>query len=223
MEVKEEPKLYPNLEQLPAEPTAPNLYSNILGIGREPDGGHTYRLQKIGEIQKTLEMERDKRFDLSKKYQRSVNILSGVCYVLEIASVGLGTAGITLLSTVIATPVVMVMEGVALCAGGLSVAGNLICDKVLSPKAKKHIRIKMLADAKLNTISDHISKALKDNTISDEEYTLILSELEKFIQMKDEIRTKNKSKIDDETKQSLIKQGKDQAVEQFRNLFGTPQ
>jgi hypothetical protein len=38
--------------------------------------------------------------------------------------------------------------------------------------------------------------------------------------MKDEIRTKTKTKIDDETKQSPVKQGKEQAVEQFVNMFG---
>jgi hypothetical protein len=50
-----------------------------------------------------------------------------------------------------------------------------------------------------------------------------MSELNKFNQMKDEIRTKTKTKIDDETKHSLIKQGKEQAVEQFRNMFGKTQ
>jgi dsDNA-specific endonuclease/ATPase MutS2 len=78
----------------------------------------------------------------------------------------------------------------------------------------------MLAESKINTISDHISKALKDNHVSDDEFSLIMSELTKFNQMKDEIRTKTKTKIDDETKQSLIKQGKEQAVEQFKNMFG---
>ena len=215
MEIKEteQPKLYPNLEPLPRQPTAPNIYNDV-------DSGHTYRLQKIGEIQKTLEAERDKRYNLAKKYQRSINIISGCCYLFEITSVGLGTAGIALLSTIIATPVVMAMEGVAIGAGGLSVAGNLICNKVLSSKAKKHLQIKLLAESKLNKINDHVSKALKDSLISDEEFTLILSELEKFYELKQEIRSKTKSKIDDETKQSLIKQGKEQAVEQFRNMFG---
>jgi dsDNA-specific endonuclease/ATPase MutS2 len=87
-------------------------------------------------------------------------------------------------------------------------------------KAQKHIRITMLAESKINTISDHISKALKDNHVSDDEFALIMSELTEFYQMKDEIRTKTKTKIDDETKQSLIRQGKEQAVEQFKNMFG---
>jgi hypothetical protein len=78
----------------------------------------------------------------------------------------------------------------------------------------------MLAESKINTINDHVSKAFKDNHVSDDEFSLIISELTKFNQMKDEIRMKTKTKIHDETKQSLIKQGKEQAVEQFRNMFG---
>ena len=57
-------------------------------------------------------------------------------------------------------------------------------------KAEKHEKIKMLASAKLNTINDHISKALKYETILDEEYSLSLSESTKFRQMKEEIRSK---------------------------------
>ena len=39
--------------------------------------------------------------------------------------------------------------------------------------------------------------------------------------MKEDIRSKVKTKIDDETKQSLIKQGKEKAIEEFSNMFGT--
>jgi hypothetical protein len=151
---------------------------------------------------------------------RSINVLTGLSYGCEVATIGLGAAGVALLTTVVATTVVIAMEGVALGTGAISVAFNLVCDKVLSVKARKHIRIMMLAESKINTIADHVSKALKDNHVSYEEFTLILSELTKFNQMKDEIRTKTKPKIDDETKQSLIKQGKEQAVGQFKNMFG---
>ena len=136
-----------------------------------------------------------------------------------LGAVGLGTAGIVLLTTIVATPIVMVMEGVALAAGGLSAASNLICDKVLANKTKKHIQIQMLAESKLNTVNDHISKALKYGFISDDEFTLILSELDKFYTMRDEIRNKITSKIDEETKESLIKQGKDIATEEYQNML----
>ena len=118
-----------------------------------------------------------------------------------------------------ATPIVMIMEGVALAAGGLSAASNLICDKVLANKTKKHIQIQMLAEAKLNTINDHISKALKDGYISDDEFTLIISELDKFYTMRDEIRNKITSKIDEETKEQLIKQGMDKATEEYQSML----
>ena len=71
----------------------------------------------------------------------------------------------------------------------------------------------------MNTINDHISKALKDGYISDEEFTLLLSELDKFYKMRDEIRSKTTTKIDAETKESLILEGKNKAIEEFQNMF----
>ena len=76
----------------------------------------------------------------------------------------------------------------------------------------------MLAESKLNTTNDHISKALKDGYISDEEFTLILSQLDKFYNMRDEIRSKT-TKTDAETKESLIMEGKNKAIEDFQNMF----
>lgn len=78
----------------------------------------------------------------------------------------------------------------------------------------------MLADAKLNTISDHISKALKDAMVSDEEYSLILSEIDKFNSMKDEIRSKIKVALDEDVKQSLIEQGRVEALQSVQTMFG---
>jgi hypothetical protein len=107
--------------------------------------------------------------------------------------------------------------------GVLSIIGNQVHRK-LGLKAEKHEKIKILAESKLNTISDHISKALKDNHISDDEFKLILDELDKFNTMKDEIRTKVKVKLDEETKKSLINQGKEDAMKQVQSMLQyTPQ
>ena len=76
-----------------------------------------------------------------------------------------------------------------------------------------------MAEAKLNTINDHISKALTDGKVSDDEFTLILSELNKFSEMKGEIRRKARAYINDELKNSLIEQGREQARESFRTHF----
>jgi len=203
-----EKKLYPTL------PTAP-AGEVIIVEGT----AHSYRLQKISEIQNSIEQERDKRAALSKKYHRSVNIIRVADEVLIGVTMGLGVAGIGILSTVIVAPIAIAMEAAALGAGALSIIGGQV-NKKLALKAEKHEKIKTLADAKLNTISDHISKALKDNMISDEEYSLILSEVEKFNTMKEVVRSKSKIGIDEETKQSLINQGREDAIKSFQTMFG---
>ena len=197
----------------PVLPTAPEIQSaNTKG------SAHSYRLQIIKEMQKQIEHEREKRSTLSKKYHRSVQIINILDNILVGATMGLGVAGIELLSTIIAAPMTIAMEGVAIGTGFLSIIGAQV-NKKLALKAEKHEKIKTLADAKLNTISDHISKALKDDHISDDEFSLIISELEKFNSMREEIRSKIKVGIDEATKQSLINQGRENAMKSFQNIF----
>ena len=86
-------------------------------------------------------------------------------------------------------------------------------------KAEKLEKIKVLAEAKLNTISDHISKALIDGVVDDKEFSLILSELEKYKEMKEEICKKIKVSLDDATKNSLIEQGRAEALKNVQNMF----
>jgi hypothetical protein len=49
----------------------------------------------------------------------------GLSYGCKAATIGLGTAGVALLTTVIATPVVIAMEGVALGTAAISVCVQL--------------------------------------------------------------------------------------------------
>ena len=57
----------------------------------------------------------------------------------------------------------------------------------LQAKARKHDLIRGLAESKLNTITDRISVALNDKKITEEEFRLILSKVDKYNQMKAEI------------------------------------
>ena len=196
MEMKE---IYPKL------PTAPPI----------EDQGQGYRLQKINEIQMFLEKEVETREALSKKYFRAAKIVDNVDTVLIAITLGGGGAGgIGLLSTVIAAPAVIAIEGVALFMGFLSIIGKYSVKKSMS-KAEKHEKIKTIASEKLDTIASHISKALSDNKVTDEEFKLILEELEKHKVMK-EVRTKTKKKII--TDESLIERGRQEARESFRRL-----
>ena len=97
--------------------------------------------------------------------------------VLIAITLGDGAGGVPLLSTVVAAPTVIVIEGVVLFTGLLSIIGKYSVKKSTS-KAEKHVKIKTIASTKLDTIASHISKALSDNKVTDEEFRLILEELE---------------------------------------------
>ena len=189
MEMKE--NLYPKL------PTAPPIEYQ----------GQGYRLQKINEIQAFLEKEVETREALSKKYFRAAGIVDNVDMVLIAITIGGGAWDVALLSTVIAAAAVIATEGVALFTGFLSIIGKYTVKKSTS-KAEKHEKIKTIASAKLDTIASHVSKALSDNKVTDEEFRLILEEMEKYKVMKEEVRTKTKKKIGTKTEETLIERGR---------------
>ena len=134
-------------------------------------------------------------------------IVDNVDTVLIAITLGGGAAGIGLLSMVIAAPAVIAVEGVTLFTGFLSIIGEYSVKKSTS-KAEKHKKMKTIASAKLDTIASHISKALSDNKVTDEEFRLILEELEKYKVMKEEVRSKTKKKIAAETEETLIERGR---------------
>ena len=179
----------------------------------------SFRLQEVTRLKKQLEDERDKREVLSKKYRRGVNAIDGVDTALLVASMGMGIGGLGLLSTIIAAPVVLGLEVAALGCGALGVSAKFIRRR-LGVKAGKHNEIRVLAESKLNTIADHVSTALVDGKISQEEFRLILDEIDKYTQMKAEIRSRARKthagiSLDEEAKNSLIQQGRDEARASF--------
>ena len=106
-------------------------------------------------------------------------------------------------------------SGVA--TGAISLIGNIFSKKATT-KAEKHLKIKTLASAKLDTIASYISKAMMDDYISDEEFKLIMSEMDKYKAMKEEIRSNTKKKLKTEEEESLIERGRQEARESFRRL-----
>ena len=94
--------------------------------------------------------------------------------------------GVGLLMTIIATPIAIGLQARVIASGLLGAGGRFICWK-LEAKARKHDQIRVLAISKLNSIADRISAALTHDKISEEEFHLILSEVDKYDQMKAEI------------------------------------
>ena len=211
-ELKE--KIYPTLPNIRESPSAPPTELNEMGN----DQGHSYRLKVITGVQKYLEEEITKRENFSKKYFRISRVINSVDSVLISISFGAGISGAVLLSTVVAAPVVLGLEISAGAIGLISLIGNVVSKKT-AIKAEKHLKIKMLATAKLDTIKTHVSIALVDDHISNDEFNLIMEELNKYKVMKEEIRSNSKNKIKKEEEESLIEQGRQEARESFRKLI----
>ena len=208
------------------EPSAPSLYPELPREELVEDRDHSYRLGEISALKKRLEGERDKRAALYKKYHRGVNVIDGVDTSLLTVSIGMGIAGMGVMSTVVAAPVALGLEITALVFGTFGVVGRFV-GRRLAVKAKKHDEIRILAESKLNTITDHVSKALMDGTVSDEEFSLIMSEVDKFGKMKSEIRSGARKAhselvLDEETKQSLIQQGRDEVRDSLLKKLDSP-
>jgi hypothetical protein len=128
---------------------------------------------------------------------------------------GLGCAGVGLLSTIIAAPIVVGLEAAAMACGVLSIASKFV-EKKLSTKARKHDDLRMLALSKANTIASHVSKALSDGEVSDEEFRIIMEEVSKYEELKASIRVAGRHahsavRIDDEAKKALIQRGREEA------------
>ncbi len=206
------------------QPTAPpaQIYPELPATS----SGENYRLQEISSLKRRLEEERDLRAQLYKKYRRGVNALDGVDATLLAVSLGLGIGGVGLLSTIIAAPVVLGLELGALSTGLLGISCKFV-GRRLAIKAKKHNDVRVLAESKLDTIADHVSKALNDGRVSDEEFRLIIEELGKYDQMKSQIRAGARKahaavELDEETKNSLIRRGRDQARASFIKKLAEP-
>ena len=210
-EMKEK-KIYPSLPDVRENPSAPNIVNTDLD-----DRGHSYRLKVITDVQKFLEEEIQKRDALSKKYfrvARIVNVADNVLIGITICAEG---AGAVLLSTGVGAPLALDLGISGAATGAISLIGNIVVKKTTT-KAEKHLKIKTLAAAKLDTIASHISKAMMDNFISDEEFKLIMEEMNKYKAMKEEIKSNTKKKLKTEEEESLIERGRQEARESFRKL-----
>ena len=207
-----ERNIYPELPTIREQPTAPNVINHS-----SDDHGHSYRLNIIREIQAFLEEEIKNREAFSKKYFRMAKVVNMVDNALITITIGAEGTGAILLATGVGAPFALALGISGAVTGAVSLIGNIFSKKATT-KAEKHLKIKTLAIAKLDTITTHISKALTDNFISDEEFKLIMEEMDKYKALKEEIRNNTKKKLKTEEEESLIERGRQEARESFRKL-----
>ena len=204
-------KVYPELPTIRENPSAPVVN------GGADDRGHGYRLKHIQEIQKFLEEEIKTREAFSKKYSRISRIINIVNNGLATIILGTGGTGGALLLTGVGAPFAAALAIGGVVLGGITIIGNFYSRKART-KGEKHLKISERAISKLDTIASHVSKALMDDHVSNEEFNLILEEMNKYKAMKEEIRNNTKKKLKDEEKESLIEKGRQEATNSFRKL-----
>ena len=177
-----------------------NLYPTLLDSRESPsapaidDRGCSHRLKVITDVLNFLEEESSRRKAFSKKYFRVAKYVGVVDSVLIGATVCAEVAAAALLASGVGSPFALGIGVSGAAAGAISLFSNIEVRK-MTIRAEKHLKIKTLVSAKLDTIASHVSKALVDDFISDEEFKLIMEELNKYKAMKEEIRNNTKKKL----------------------------
>ena len=185
------------------EPTAPRIYPEL-----PVEDGQNYRLQKISDVEKLLEKEKDTRKALYKRYKRLINATDGADTALVSASAIMAGLGI------IIPFALLPLEIAAMVSGCLGLCVKLVRRKLMS-KTQKHHQIRTIAESKLNSIRDLISKALSDGEISGDEFRVVLCELQKYNDLKDQAHVKQ-SGLSDQEKKELIEKGKALALDSIK-------
>ena len=153
-----------------------------------PKDGNAFRLQQSCRVLENLEKEAKHYASVRKKYKRCYNVLSRIStstgtlsFCLSGSGVGTAFSGVGLfLSPHHLEALALFVELRVLSAGE---AG-----KRVSRKVTKHEKTVSVCQSKINSLKDRISKALADDRISDEEFENILAEMEKYHELKKDIR-----------------------------------
>ena len=144
------------------------------------------------------------------------------------ATVISGSGSIAALCTGIGLPVSIALGGVTLC---LSIATTITrkTNKLFDTKAKKHDKITVLAQTKLDSVHDTISRAINDGHIDPTEFQRIIQEKERYLLLKEQIRQKTKrvtDSINEEQRRAILDQGRkvgrQDFLQQIANSSNTP-
>ena len=181
------------------------------------DESQNYRLKKIEEADAFLRCEVEMRGKLAKQFKRRAmaTTISDTSVITTITA--LEVASIATLTTGVGLPISITLASAGLLLG----LGSAIIhksQKIFESKTKKHDKIKTLAESKLDSISNLVSKAIEDAHISHEEYQLILKEVEHYRLMKKQIRTKSKKITDTisaEQREAILAQGREEGKQAF--------
>ena len=173
------------------------IYSEVPkeALKEAPKDGNAFRLQQSCRVLENLEKEAKHYASVRKKYKRCLNVLSRISTSTGTLSFCLSGSGVGTAFSGVGIPLAASLGGLGLICGVVSVIAGEAGKKV-SRKVTKHQKTVSVCESKINSLKDRISKALADDRISDEEFNNILAEMEKYHEMKKDIRHKfQKNKI----------------------------
>ena len=169
----------------------------------------TYCLTKISEIEAYFLDETDALEKLAKKIKHFSMITAVLDTSLITTTAITGGISIDALASGIGLPV-----GISLSATSLLLSlATTITRKTISifkSKEKKHDGIRLLAQSKLDSISETISQAIQDEKVSPTEFHKILQETENYRKLKADIRKQAKAKqakLSKEQREEILEQG----------------
>ena len=163
-------------------------------LPKEPPSA--FCLQESCRVLENLEKEAKHYASVRKNYKRCYNLLSRTSALSGTLSFYLSGSGVGTAFSGAGLPLAASLGGLGLICGVLSVITGEPGKKV-SRKVTKHEKTVSICESKINSLKDRISKALADDRISNEEFENILAEMEKYHELKKDIRVgfkKNKVK-----------------------------
>ena len=176
----------------------------------------TYHLAKISEIEAYFLDEIDAREKLAKKIKRFSTINAVLDTSLIITTAIPGGISIAALASGIGLPVGISLSATSLL---LSLAATMTRETISIFNSKeKHDDIRLLAQSKLDSISETISQAIQDEKVSPTEFHKILQETENYRKLKADIRTRAKAKQakpSKEQREEILEQGRKKGREDF--------
>ena len=205
-------RIYPDLR----EPSAP------------PDEIQIYRLNTIKEIEAFLNTEIAERSRLEKKFKNCSSVTSYINYGLTATTIISGSGGIVSVATGIGIPISLGLGTISLVS---SLTSGIVhkLSKIYYIKMTEHHDIAATAQTILDGIAILITKAIRDASINHEEFQQIVTEKQRYLTRKQELRSKSKKALIEiyaKQRQELLEQGRregrEEVAKKLVNNLDTP-
>ena len=157
----------------------------------------------------------------SKKKNRFNKIIGIVDTGLIKLSAITGGTSIPAFTSSVGVPVDTALDGFGVVLSLLTIPTRKI-SRGLTVKQGKHDAMKLLAQSKLDSITDIISQVVQDGDISPTEFHKVLQEVEKYRKLKADIRNQTKAEvkqIEKEQREELLEQGRKEERKEVKEDF----